>query len=199
MNSTTEQVLRHFLGVLHKQMHADKSENVSSFFERFFLTEELRAIVRWIFPDDLSEDELHSLKRYELLDAIGGDHHILGYYLELWDTDREREETLNPEQVIDTLIQLSNPNHYLVHKIIADWDTYDIANYRSLQQKAGKVRKVYGIYGSHIRQEDVDTVTSPPHRFYDTKEDAQEGVEELLTTGIFEPKELAIRYTYKGM
>ena len=199
MNSTTQQVLRHFLGVLHKQMHTDKSENVSSFFERFFLTEELRAIVRWIFPDDLSEDELHAFKRYELLDAIGGDHHILGYYLKQWDDERKAHERPTAQAVWKTLKQLGHPTHYLATKGLDQWDEYDVSNYSSLQTKAGNLRKVYGIYASSIMQADVETVTSPPNRYYDTEEDAQEAIEELLAlNNFFRRKELAVRYTFKG-
>ena len=200
MTITQQQVFRQFLKMLHRQLQATKVAEISPFFKDFFLRDQLIAIVRWLWtPDQLQDVDLTTLSKEELLESIGSDIYILGYYLEQWDIERKRQEELHPEQVWDTLVQMSSPNHYLTHKKIVDWDEYDIANYRSLQQKAGKIQKVYGIYQSSIRQEEVDEVTSPPNRFYDTEEQAQTAIEEeMLTLGIFKAKELAVRYVYKS-
>jgi len=200
MNITTKLVLRHFLAVLYKNMETMKIAEISTFSKNFLLHKELIAIVQWMYPpDELEDTDLACLPYDELMDMIGSDYYVLGYYLDLWDQSRKAQERPTASALWKILEQLGHPTHYLASKGLDQWDEYDISNCRALQAKTGKVVKVYGVYGSRISQDDVETVTSPPNRYYDTEEEAQEGLEELLTTGIFKPKELAIRYTYKGI
>ena len=199
MNNTTQQVLRHYLEVMQKQMEAIPTYSMSRFVQDFFLEKELRDIVQWKLSNkELQDIDIEMLSSSELLNMIGNDAVVLGYYFNQWDQECSLQESPEQKEIFKTLHQLGLHTHYLASKPMTNWDEYDWSNFRALQLKSGKLSKVYGIYGSRIRQEEVDTVTSPPARYYDTEEDAQEGIEELLTTGIFKPKELAIRYTYKG-
>jgi len=201
MNITTKLVLRHFLAVWHKNKEIMKVAEISNFTKNFLLHKELIAIVQWIYPpDELEDTDLECLPYDELMDMISSDYYVLGYYLDLWDQSCKAQERPTASALWETLEQLGHPTHYLAFKGLDQWDEYDISNCRALQAKAGKVSKVYGIYDSSIMQADIDTVTSPPLRFYHSEEDAEEGIKKLLNLNKrAERKELAVRYTYKGI
>ncbi|MFV0571718.1 MAG: hypothetical protein ACK5M1_04695 [Xanthomarina gelatinilytica] len=108
-----------------------------------------------------------------------------------------KKQSIDPKEVWDVLNQLSLQTHYLADKVIANWDEYDHANYRSLLIKAGRLKKMYGVYESYIKQDDVETTTSHPNFFFKTQEEATAVMEQIVADGLFEADELHVLYRYK--
>lgn len=77
-------------------------------------------------------------------------------------------------EVHELLDQLGLHTHYLADKPIDSWDEYDYSNYRSLQIKGGKIRRMYAILDysnsfnslkeAHVEsQRRIDSGTHPDH------------------------------------
>jgi len=108
-----------------------------------------------------------------------------------------KEQRITYEEIWEVLSQLGQHTHYLANKPIADWDGYDRSNYRWLLIKSGKLRKMYGIYGSNVSQNDVDTVTSHPNFYFRKEEEANAVMQQLIADGLFKPEELHVLYRYR--
>ena len=57
-----------------------------------------------------------------------------------------------------------------------------------------KKQRVYGIYDSDIKQNDVYMVTSPPNRFYKTEYQTKKVLNGLIDQGVFKKDEVHILY-----
>lgn len=198
MDITTQIVVRHFLIRLSEgqQLHT----GIHPFFKNFFTKQELIDITSYIFSEhELSEVDLELLTHDELLDIIDDDMNILRCYLHQWEEKLTSHESYEIHEVDATLYQLRHHTHYLRSKMSGDWDKYDHSNFRSLQLKAGKLAKVYGIYDTDINQEHAHGVDSPPKRFYETKEQAAEVMNAMISSGSCVQGDLHILYIYKGI
>jgi hypothetical protein len=80
----------------------------------------------------------------------------------------------------------------LATKAVTEWDDYDFSNYRSLSGKAGKTTTIYGIYDSDVKEEDVESVTSYPKRFYETHKKAEEELQYLFSQNLYKIDELHV-------
>ena len=179
MKITTRHVLQHFLAEHLKQPTPRRVDGINPFFNGFFLKKELIEIMEWLFEaKDLKSMNIENSSKEELLDLINDDSHILKYHLELWNTEMETNKSTTEKAVWNTLNQLRLPMHYLAFKDIADWDEYDSSNYTSLSLKAGRVQRVFGLYDINVQPQDVESVDSPPRRFYETREEAQMALDE---------------------
>lgn len=195
MNITCKQVLLHFLKQYLKELSLRKTVSLHSFFEDFFLKEELITIIKSMFDDVALEDvDLENSTTKELLLVIGDDRYILDFFLNQW--SKNATDQLSPIAVWNTLEQLNSRAHYLASKAIANWDAYDFSNYRALQLKAGKIKRVYGIYDSYVKEKDALRVDSLPKRFFEKYEQAEQAVEEHFVSRGFSKKELKIIPVY---
>lgn len=193
MNMTTRAVIRHFLLKLRTEFGNSKVATIDPFFQSFFTKNELKDITSSIYDTKaLEEIGLDGMSKQELLEAIGDNSFILGYFLDLWDKEICQNAALCEKGVLSTLDQLQLPIHYLKFKKVSEWDSYDLSNYRSLQLKAGKICRVYGIYDASIKLEDIESVTSSPQRFFDSHELAQTAIQELRENGQFTENDLHI-------
>ena len=198
MNITTQTVVRHFLMRLNQgnQSHA----GIHPFFDNFFTKQELIDIITHIFSEhEVREVDLDVLTHDELLDIIDDDMSILRFYQNQWEEELISHESYEIHEVDDTLDQLCHHTHYLRNKMSGDWDKYDHSNFRSLQLKAGKLRKVYGIYDVNVNQDEVQDVDTPPKRFYQTQEQATEVMSNIISKNDSEDGYLHVLYLYKAI
>ena len=198
MNITTQTVVRHFLMRLIEGQHSHTG--IHSFFEHFFTKEELIDIISHIFSEhEVREVDLNLLTHDELLDIIDDDMSILCFYLNQWEQQLVSHASHSNLEVHDTLEQLSHHTHYLRNKMPEDWDKYDRSNFRSLQLKAGKLCKVYGIYDIDVSQDQADNVDTPPKRFYETQEQATEVMNTMISENDSEDGYLHVLNLYKAV
>lgn len=108
-----------------------------------------------------------------------------------------KQQQVTSEEVWEVLSQLGLHTHYLASKPIEDWDGYDRSNYRSLLIKSGKLKKMYGIYGSNVSQNDVDVVTEHPSFYFKKEEEAKAVIQQLIAEGLFKPEELHVLHRYR--
>lgn len=193
MNMTTRLVLRHFLLKTRNEISNTKVAQIDPFFQSFFTQNELKNILCSIYDAKaLKELKLGAMSKPELLETIGDDTLILGYFLDLWDEEICQNASITAKGVCAVLDQLSLQSHYLRFKQISEWDSYDLSNYRSLQLKAGKICRVYGIYDAGTQQEEINSVTSPPKRFYESSHLADIAMKELVNERQFQENDLHI-------
>lgn len=106
------------------------------------------------------------------------------------------DNRIDPKEVWEVLSQLGLHTHYLANKSIAFWDTYDLSNYRSLMIKAGKLKKVYGIYDSLVNQDDVSSINSHPPFFFKTKEEAQAVMQDMVVAHKWNKEDCHVLFHY---
>lgn len=99
--------------------------------------------------------------------------------------------------VIDFKVRSEFPSNakkdvHLASKPVEEWDSYDVSNYRSLLLKTGTTKKVFGIFTSDVLAEDVYAVTTKPSYFFDTKEEAEAEIENIVSEGQFSKEELVV-------
>ena len=107
------------------------------------------------------------------------------------------DQHIDPKEVWEVLSQLGLHTHYLASKTIASWDSYDVSNFRSLMIKAGKLKKMYGIYDTNVSQEDISHVDSHPNFFFDSREKAEAVMREFIADGIFQADDIHVLFRYK--
>jgi|GEM_PF-1623913 len=184
MNYTTKQILLHFLHEYESILEERRELKVSPFLKSFLVRDELIAIVKSSTEKvNWEEHDLENLPIEKLWNIIADDRIIISYYLLQWKKEVKQREALLPDAVQDTLMKLSAQTFYLGFKPLEEWDKYDHSNYWSLLLKAGKVRRLYGIYCSHIAQQKVREVTTPPNRFFDTWEQANKHLQAMKKQG----------------
>lgn len=201
MNITAQTVLKYFLSSYEKQLTTQKHPQMSSLFENFFTREELLKILDFMFGDiGLQQvEDLDSAMPKELIEVIDDELYILRYYLNQWENELQTHDHISPIGVWNTLEQLGRESHYLNQKDITIWDEYDISNYMSMQRKAGKITRVYGIYDVSVTQDDVYKVDMHPKRFFENVEDAKEIMHSCTNNGIFKKNEVHILERYKAI
>lgn len=71
-------------------------------------------------------------------------------------------------------------------------DNIDISPLAIIDVEDDGMRQVFGIYTSDVLAKDVHEVTTEPAHFFDTKEEAEREVENIVSTGRFTREELVI-------
>ena len=163
----------HFLEQYESLLASNVQDEIHPFFDGFFLKEELIEILKSSL--ELNETQLQDLEvlsNSQLLTMISDDVYILKYYLEKLKVTLFKDMLITNETVWSTLEQLGRYTHYLASKDVKKWDEYDYSNYRSMCYKAGVIKRVYGMYDTMITQEDAESATSLPKRFFETEEEA---------------------------
>jgi len=142
--------------------------------------------------DVLSKNVLGFMERTQLIELINDNCSVL-----LWTKHSLENQMIaipNISQMdIDAYFQRTqNELHYLASKPVEHWDDYDVSNYRSLQIKTGTTKKVFAIFTSDVLAEDVYAVTTKPTYFFDTKEEAEAEIKEIVSKGKFTSDELVV-------
>lgn len=188
---TYKQIL-FFLSRLEFFLESEKQANPSPELVKLQTDSELREMIHWLYRDVWSKNALGFMERSKLLELINGDYSIL-----LWTIHRLEKQMTNTPSItqkdIDTFFQRTqNEIHYLASKPVEEWDEYDTSNYRSLMVKTGTTKKVFAIFTSDVLAEDVYAVTTKPSYFFDTKEEAEAEIDNILIEKKFTRDELVV-------
>lgn len=179
-----------FMKMLQQRIERDQVENISPVFGSILSKDELQKIFKWMYPDRAPETyDFETMDKQDLLEAIGDDIHILSYFIERW--NKELEEKITPQKVYDVLCQLQIETHYLMTKILADWDEYDHSNFKALCRKAGTPQPLYAVFESSIKEEDK-YITLPLSQYYQMHWEAQEKLSLLMSEEGFPETQLQI-------
>lgn len=179
-----------FIKMLQQRMQIEKTDKVSIVFASLLSKEELQSIVKWCYKEQFPEQyNLETMEKLELLDVIGDDFHILSYSIEKW--RKELEEKVTPQKVYEVLTQLNLETHYLMSKLLDDWDEYDHSNFRALCQKAGSNEPLYAVFDSSIKEEDK-YIALPFSKYYRTQWEAESALSLLVAQEQFQSHQLKI-------
>lgn len=177
--------IQYFLRKLKLRMESDKVNSIDAVWLNIYTKEDLMDIIKWLYvptvPDWVKIDEMDAQQLLE--EVIVDEFHILNYELEQASEELDETTKVTPKKVFDTLQQLGLGTHYLMEKIIPEWNEYDYANYRALYQKAGNPLPVYGIFDSSVKEEDKYLVTTPPPEYFNTLKEAVDELEKLIREG----------------
>ncbi|WP_396602059.1 hypothetical protein [Algibacter sp. R77976] len=181
-----------FLNRLESFLESEKELKPSSELSNYYTDGELREIIHWLYRDVWSKNALGFMERSQLLELINSNYGIL-----LWTIYSLEKSMTNAPNItqsdIDTFFQRTqNELHYLASKPVEEWDEYDTSNYRSLLVKTGTTKKVFAIFTSDVLAEDVYAVTTKPSYFFDTKEEAEDEINNILVEGKFTRDELVV-------
>ena len=197
-NYVTQQILGYHLSLYQQFIEKRNPPVINDFFKKFLTHFELSKIIHWKMNDlGLTPLDVSSFSEKELWDIIEDDHTILCYYINEWEQYLKNQIHITDTNVWQTLQELQRESHYLATKTVVSWDAYDHSNYRNLLLKAGRIIRIYGIYDKSISQKNITEVTSPPLRYFDSYQDAEKALEELLTYGKHHKETLHILYLYK--
>lgn len=167
--------------MLQQRMEKEKEQPITPVLAHLLSKEELQAIMKWLFIDNMDKQDL--------LEAIGNDLRILSYFLEKW--KKELEEKVTPQKVYDVLCQLQLETHYLMTKILADWDEYDHSNFKALCPKAGAPLPLYAVFESSVQEKDK-YISVPLSKYYATEWEAASKKSLLISEEQFEENQLQI-------
>lgn len=185
--------LEDLLGILeHQKGEFDLSNLLPLYTDR-----ELREMIHWNFKDFWSKNALGFMNRPELIELIQTDYQVLSWTVHQLEQQLKAQPTYSQKEVDDFFTKTYNETHYLAHKSVEQWDEYDFANYRQLLVKSSKAKKVYGIFDADVLAEDANAVTTQPHYFFDTKEEAEEEINNIVAEGKFTRGELTIHSLWK--
>ncbi len=179
-----------FMKMLQERLERDKVEALSPVFGCILSKEELQDILKWLYLGKVPEQyDFNMMDKQDLLEAIGDDVHILSYSIERW--NKELKEKITPQKVYDVLCQLQIETHYLMTKILADWDEYDHSNFKALCEKAGTEKPLYALFTSDTLEEDK-YITPPFSKYHKTEWEAQEELAGFFSEGGIAENELKI-------
>lgn len=179
-----------FMKMLQQRQGNNKPEFVSPIFASILSKEELQSIVQWAYVDQVPEEYvLETMDKQQLLEAIGSDFYILSYFIDQW--KKEIEEKITPEKVYEVLSQLQLETHYLLSKLLSDWDSYDYANFKALSRKAGTPEPLFAVFESSVQEEDK-YISVPLSQYYSTEWEATSKKSLLISEEQFEEHQLQI-------
>ena len=179
-----------FMKMLQQRLEKNKTDFVSPVFASILSKEELQSIVQWAYVDQVPEEySLETMDKQQLLEAIGSDFYILSYFIDQW--KKEIEEKVTHEKVYEVLSQLQLETHYLLSKLLSDWDSYDYANFKALCRKAGTPEPLYAVFESSVLEEDK-YISVPLSKYYATEWEAASKKSLLISEEQFEEHQLQI-------
>jgi hypothetical protein len=168
----------------------------------FYTDSELREMAHWLYRDVWSNKTIGLMERSKLVELINAQYGVL-----LWSIDQlDRRMTSKPsssQEEVDAFFQRTNNEmHYLASKPVGYWDKYDASNYRNLLVKTGTTKKAYAIFTSDVLSEDVLSedvlsedvyaVTTKPSHCFDTKEEAETEITNIVAEGKFTNDDLVV-------
>ena len=192
MNLKTYKRILFFLNDLSNFIETPGNTKLSQELIKHFTDSELRKMIYWLYKDVWSKNALGFMERDKLLELINGDVVVLEWTIYELEKQMTAISDSSQEEVDAFFIKTQNEIHYLASKPVENWDEYDTSNYRSLLLKTGKAKKVYAIFTSDVLAEDVYAVTTKPSYFFDTKEEAEAEIDNIIIEEKFTRDELVI-------
>jgi hypothetical protein len=196
MNLKTQKLILYFLKRYDKEMKNNQEQN--AFFEDFFNRKELLDIIDHKYgvecfkktdTDNFSEKELISLVRFDFI--------FLSYLIEKIEANIGAFPTFLQTEINDFFTCIGLGIHYLASKRVETWDEYDRGNYHSLLRKHGKTKLVFALFDSGVKEKDKYSVTTPPSLFFDTKKEAEQGIEKYIKNKKLRKEDLKIMSLWK--
>lgn len=170
----------------------ETKQNVSTDLLQHYTDSEIRDILHWLYKGAWSKNSLAFKKRPELIELINNDYGVLLWTISQLEARMTATPSFNQEEVTAFFERTQNEMHYLASKPVERWDEYDTSNYRNLLLKTGTTKKVFAIFNSDVLAEDVYAVTTKPSYFFDTYEEAQGEISNIVAEGKFTKDELVI-------
>lgn len=181
----------YFLEICMCNMESHEDNSINNEFLNLFSRAELIDMVLWLYKN-FNITILNEKTDLELLELVNDDANVLAYVIEKWKENINSFPKLEQKEVNTFFAKMQNEIHYLAHKPIEEWDSYDVSNYYSLMAKTGTTKKVYGIFTSDVLEEDVYAVTTKPALLFDTKEEAEVEMNNMVAKGQFSKEELVV-------
>ena len=181
-----------FLERLAEHYCKDKKQGIHPQLKKLYSRVELRNIVLRLHKGKWTPSSLSDKSETELLELIGTDTNLLLHTIETLE-DRFNAFPKYAQTEVDAFFtRTQNESHYLAQKSVDHWDSYDTSNYRSLLLKTGTTKKVFGVFTSDVLAEDVYAVTTKPSYFFDTEQEAEQEITNIIAEGRFTREELTI-------
>lgn len=177
---------------LESFLESEKQTKPSSDLVKHFTDSELREMIHWLYRDVWRKNALGFMERSKLLELINSDYSILLWTIHRLEKQMTNTPDISQENVNGFFQRTQNEIHYLASKPVENWDEYDTSNYRSLLLKTGKAKKVYAIFTCDVLAEDVYAVTTKPSYFFDTKEEAEAEIKNIIAEGKFTQEDLVV-------
>lgn len=181
-----------FLELLAERFQQDKKQSITHNLLKYFTRDELYDLIVWLFPKTWTVESLSLKSDEELLNLVENDLNILLYIIENLENSIIKYPKIEQVEIDNFFHRTQNEIHYLASKPVEEWDSYDVLNFRSLLLKTGTTKKVFGIFTSDVLAEDVYAVTTKPSYFFDTKEEAEAEIENIVSGGQFSKEELVV-------
>lgn len=193
MNIKQRKLILHFLKQLQEILDREKNGEMNEFLKGFFDREELIEILEHFYSaNDLHGQEIDTLEYRDLLELLGEDLVILSFLIEKIEEGITSVPQMEQNEIDRFFDDIGLGAHYLWDKSVANWDGYDRGNYFSLLSKHGKIERAFAIFSSDVKSEEKYTVTTPPSRFFDSREEAEKKLENIIAEGKFASDELVI-------
>lgn len=186
----------YFLEALMVNIESHEENTINSEFLNLFSRKELVAIVLWLHKN-YDKSTLTEKTDVELLELINDDANVLAYVIEQWKNSISAVPTLTQREGYDFFERMPISIHYLRDKPVEQWDDYDVSNYYSILHKHGKTRRVFAIYTSDVKEEDKYMVSTQPSFFFDTREEAEEEMEQCYKQENFKEGDLKVMSLWK--
>ena len=181
----------YFLEALLVNLESHEENQISSELSNLFSREECIDMVLWLHSN-YDKRMLAEKTEAELLELLNDDANILSYVIEQWRNNMNAVPQLTQDKVDALFDKMPVDIHYLRDKPVDEWDDYDVNNYYSLLFKHGKTRRVFAIYTSDVNEKDKYLVTTKPSYFFDTKEEAEAEIENIVAQRQFTKEELIV-------
>lgn len=153
---------------------------------------ELREMIHWLYRNVWSKNALGFMERSKLIELINGDYSVLLWTIHCLEKRMTETPNISQKDVEAFFQRTNNEIHYLASKPVIEWDEYDVSNYRSLLVKTGTTKKVFAIFTSDVLAEDVYAVTTKPSYFFDTKEEAEAEIINIIAEEKFIKEDLVV-------
>ncbi|QTD36410.1 hypothetical protein JL193_09580 [Polaribacter batillariae] len=181
-----------FLNRLEPFLESIKEVKIDTELMNYYTDSELREMIHWLYRDVWSKNALGFMERSKLIELINSELNVL-----LWTVHGlEKQMTQTPsnsQENVDAFFERTqNQIHYLASKPVENWDEYDTSNYRSLLVKTGTTKRVFAIFASDVLAEDVYALTTKPSYFFDTKEEAEAEIDNIIIEEKFTRDELVV-------
>lgn len=181
----------YFLEAFIVNLEGHEENQINSEFLNLFSRTELMDMVLWLFSN-YDKSMLAEKTDAELLELLNDDANVLAYVIEQWKNNISAVPKLTQDEVVELFEKRPISIHYLRDKPVEQWDDYDVSNYYSLLFKHGKTKSVFAIFTSDVKDEDKYAVTTKPSYFFDTQEEVEAEINNIITEGKFTREDLVV-------
>lgn len=181
-----------YLEMLVEKMSQEVNIGIHPKITKYLAFEDLIDIVLWTHPNTYRKELLSLKSKEELINLIEIDVNILLYTIAKIEKSMTNYVKYSPSEVSTFFKKTQNEIHYLASKPADDWDEYDKANYHSLLSKTGTAKIVYGVFTDKVLSENVYAVTTKPSYFFDSKEEAEAEIDNIIKEEKFKRDDLTV-------